>query len=464
MNYAICTSLMGVGGMLLVNSIQADEEKPNIIYILADDAGIGDFGCYGQTKIKTPNIDRMAAEGMKFTNHYSGAASCAPSRCTLMTGLHTGHSRVRSNGRASLKPEDVTVGEVLRSAGYTTGCVGKWSLGEEDTLGAPWKQGFDFYYGFLNQARAHRFYPEYIWKNSEKVIFPNNPEERNTYIHYEFIKESVNFIKQNRDKPFFLYLALTLPHADLDVPEEYMKPYIGKLGQEKPYKKAYYHAQDKPLAAYAGMISLLDKDVGTILNLLKGLKLDKKTIVMFSSDNGVHHEAGHRPELLNCTAGLRGIKREVYDGGIHSPHIVWWPGKIKAGSTSNHISAFWDFLPTAAELAGATVPVSVDGISYVSELLGKEQKQHSHLYWNLSEHGGQHAVRKGKWKAVRLKTRKNSNSPLQLYNLETDFAEAKDIAASHPEIVSELATLMKESLTEQPKMNKKKNKKKTNKD
>ena len=452
--------LLAAGTLATGLSLSADTKKPNIIYILADDAGIGDFGCYGGKHIKTPHIDKMAEEGMRFTNHYSGAASCAPSRSTLMTGMHLGHCYVRSNGGTAIRDQEVTVAEILKNEGYSTGCVGKWSLGDPGTSGVPTKQGFDMFCGYLDQRRAHRYYPNYIWKNDKKVELKNNSKERHTYIHDMFVNESKQFIKDNKEKPFFLYMALTLPHADLDVPEEYIKPYIGKLGPEKAYPKGYFNAQPTPKAAFAGMISLMDKDVGGILDLLKELKLDKNTIVMFSSDNGVHSEAGFHPEALNSNGDYRGYKRDIYDGGIHSPHIAWFPGKIKAGSVSNHISAFWDFLPTAVELAGAEVPKNTDGISYLPELTGKVQKKHEYLYWHILEHGVCRAIRAGDWKLVQTKIKKNPDAPFELYNLKNDKSESKNLADQYPEKVAELKQFMTQAYTAPEKTKRhKKNKK-----
>lgn len=444
--------ITAIGTALLVQgtatAVTADE-KPNIIYILADDAGIGDFGCYGGKIILTPNIDKMASEGMMFTQHYSGSTVCAPSRSCLMTGQHTGHTRIRGNAKVPLLPEDVTIGEVLKQADYKTGCVGKWGLGDVKSTGAPNKQGFDFFYGYYDQTRAHRYYPDYLWRNEKKEEFPNNPTERKHYCHDYFTKEALGFIKENKDNPFFLYLAYTIPHVDLDVPEDSMKPYHEKFGKEEPKGGKHYRKQLTPHACFAGMISRMDRDVGTIFATLKELGIDEKTLVIFSSDNGATNAGGADPVFFDSNGPYRGLKRDLYEGGVIAPMIARWPGKIKAGSKTDHISAFWDVLPTFAELAGVEAPPNIDGISMVPTLLGKDgQKTHEYLYWEFFEQGGKQAVRKGKWKAVRLNVNKDRNAPIELYDLSQDLGETKNIADQHPEIVKEMAEIMTKARTE----------------
>jgi len=435
--------------------------KPNIIYILADDLGYGDFGFNGQKIIKTPCIDRMREEGMNFIQHYAGSTVCAPSRSCLMTGQHTGHTTVRGNGGPGLSAEDITVAEVLKKAGYVTGCIGKWGLGEAGTEGMPTRQGFDFYFGYLNQGRAHHYYPEYLWRNEQKEFYPDNPVKRTHYSHDLFTKEALSFIRKHQSGPFFLYLAYTLSHVDLDVPEDSLAQYLGKLGPEKPYgdpskgkvptAKGYIPCAT-PHATFAAMTSRLDRDVGRILDLLKELKIEKNTLVIFTSDNGPTSAGGADPDFFNSNGDFRGIKRDLYEGGIRIPFIAWWPGTIKPNSTCNHVSAFWDFLPTCAELAGVKAPADIDGISYLPSLLGQPGRQQKHdcLYWEFYEKGGKMAIRQGKWKAVRLNVSKNRYAPLELYDLEKDPGETVNLASKYPEKVKELAKLMESVRTDSP--------------
>lgn len=428
------------------------ELKPNIIYILADDLGYGDLGCYGQKTIQTPEIDKMATEGIRFTDHYSGSTVCAPSRCTIMTGLHTGHARVRGNARVPLRPEDVTVAELLQSAGYTTGLIGKWGLGEAETTGTPNKKGFDYFFGYLNQARAHNSYPDYLWENDDKVPLDNKVEyiqntyakgvgsvarEKNTHSHDLFTKEALQFIESNKDSSFFLYLAYTIPHANNEgIP-------MGQIGMEVS-NLGIYKDKDwpEPQKAHAAMITLLDKDVGKILKKLSSLNIDNRTLVIFTSDNGPHDEGGADHEFFNSNGSLKGMKRELYEGGIRVPMIVRWPGKIKAGSQSDHISAFWDFLPTACDIAEITSPENIDGISFLPALIGDEQTEHDYLYWEFMERNGRQGIRKGNWKAVKYDMSDNPDAPIQLYDLSVDIGEENDIASEHPKIVSEMEDLM----------------------
>ena len=442
-------------------------KKPNIIFILADDLGYGDLGVYGSKHIKTPNLDAMAANGIRFTNHYSGSTVCAPSRSTLMTGLHTGHAYVRGNNDISITDSIVVVPELLKPAGYSTGLIGKWGLGEEGTDGIATKQGFDFFYGFINQIRAHNYYPDYIWKNDEKIYLGNAVKicdkegyyakglgsvstNKKQYIQDLFLKEALDFIDREKDKPFFLYYAITPPHANN---EGWMN---NSHGMEVPGGLTPYYGQyaDKnwPESAkgYAQMVSILDSDVGAILQKLKDLNLDENTLVIFASDNGTHAEGDNDPEFLNSNGNLRGIKRDLYDGGIKTPFIAYWPNKIKAGKVSNHISAFWDFMPTVCDVAGIEAPKGLDGISYLPELLGKEQPKHEYLYWEFHERGGKQAIRKGKWKAVRVNFQKDKNAPLELYNLENDISELYNVATKYPEIIKELKLELEKARTPSP--------------
>ena len=421
-------------------------QTPNIIFILADDLGYGDLGCYGQETIQTPNLDRMAAEGMIFTDHYAGSTVCAPSRCCLMTGLHTGHAYVRANGRLPLRPSDVTVAEALQRAGYTTGIVGKWGLGEPDTTGIPNRQGFDHWFGYLNQRHAHNYYPDYLWRNEEKVelsneVRPVNPPggvatKRVQYSHDLFTADALEFVAQNKDGPFFLYLAYTIPHANNEAKNEGMEvPSYGRYAQED---------WPDPQKGHAAMITRMDGDIGRLFARLKSLGLDEKTLVLFSSDNGPHREGGADPQFFGSSGPLRGHKRDLYEGGIRVPLIARWPGRIAAGSGTNHVSAFWDFLPTCCDLVGVVPPADIDGLSMLPTLLGKpeRQRQHRYLYWEFHEQGKKQAVRMGNWKAVRLNVAKHPNGPIELYDLDRDLGEEVNIADEHPEMVGKMAALM----------------------
>jgi arylsulfatase A-like enzyme len=405
--------------------------QPNIIFIMADDLGYGDLGCYGQKTIKTPCIDHMAAEGTGFTDCYAGSTVCAPSRCCLMTGYHTGHARVRGNALVPLLAEDVTVAEILKDAGYATGIVGKWGLGEPDTSGVPNRQGFDYWFGYLNQARAHNYYPDYVWKNEERYFF-----QRWTYSHDAFTKEALDFIQQNQNHPFFLYLTYTIPHAFNEGGKQGMQ-----VPDDAPYSNEPWPQQSKN---HAAMITRMDTDVGKLFALLKKLNLDEDTIVFFTSDNGPHREGGADPNFFDSNGPLRGIKRDLYEGGICVPMIARWPGKIAAGAVSDQVWAFWDFLPTAAELAGAQAPGGVDGISMLPALLGKPQQNHEYLYWEFHERGSHQAVRMGDWKGVRSPI----NGPLELYDLKNDRSETKNIADQHPEIVKKIEEIISSARTD----------------
>ncbi len=433
----------------------SNNKKPNIIYILADDLGYGDLGCYGQRAIQTPNLDRMAAEGMRFSQHYAGSTVCAPSRCVLMTGLHTGHARIRGNRRVPLLSEDVTVAEQLKQAGYATGLVGKWGLGEPGTTGIPNRQGFDTFFGYLNQAHAHNYYPEYLWENEAKIRLNNVVEHTKTgyakgvggvatkrveYSHDLFVEKALNFIDARKNAPFFLYLALTIPHANNEA---------GIKGMEVPDLGVYADKDwPQPQKGHAAMISRMDSDIGKIFDRLKTLGIDENTIVMFSSDNGPHAEGGNDPHFNDSNGPLRGIKRDLYEGGIRVPFIVRWPGKVKAGSESGHVSGFQDVLPTCAEIAGMHVPDDIDGISFVPTLLetGK-QRQHAYLYWEFHEQGSKQAVRMGQWKAVRLNVTKKPDGPIELYDLSKDMGEEENMAAEHPQIIEEMESIMKDART-----------------
>ena len=420
--------------------------KPNIIFILADDLGYGDLGCYGQTQIQTPNLDRLAAEGMRFTQCYAGSTVCAPSRCCLMTGYHSGHALVRGNARVPLRPSDVTVAELLQGAGYHTGLIGKWGLGNEHTTGQPREQGFDYSFGYLDQGHAHNYYPERLVRNGADIKLEGNVEDppgvavkRVQYSHDLFAQEALDFVRGNAKHPFFLYLALTIPHANNEGGRE-----TGN-GMEVPDFGPY---ADQPWSdtekGKAAMITRMDKDIGRLMDSLKAQGLDENTIVFFSSDNGSHKEGGADPTFFKSSGPLRGIKRDLYEGGIRVPGIVRWPGHIAPGSVNDLTWAFWDVLPTLCELAGTTPPARLDGISFVPTLLGVgEQAKHEYLYWEFHEKGSLQAVRAGDWKAVR-----RYGGECELYDLKTDLAEASNVAAQHPDVVAQLTAYLDSARTE----------------
>ncbi|WP_372772802.1 arylsulfatase [Mangrovibacterium sp.] len=441
---------------------KSEPKQPNIIYILADDMGYGDLSCYGQTKFKTPNIDRLAQEGIRFTNHYSGSTVCAPSRGSLMTGKHTGHAFSRGNkgvpgnkGDFPLIASEITIAEVLKSAGYVTGMFGKWGLGYPGSEGAPNNQGFDEFFGYLNQALAHNYYPYHLWHNSEKIILEGNAgQDQNQYAPELIHKKAMEFLEENKDQPFFMYYPSIIPHAELFAPETYLAKYRGKLLPEKEYagkdegkgyKTGGYGSQTECHAAFAAMINLLDDQVGEIVAKVKEMGIAENTIIIFSSDNGPHAEGGADPDFFNSSGGLRGIKRDLYEGGVRVPMIVSWPGTIEAGCETDHISAFWDVLPTIAALAKQETPEAIDGISFLPELLGKEQPTHNHLYWEFYERGGRQALRKGNWKAVRLNVHTDyDRTPIELYKLDEDLTESDNVAEQYPEVAAEMLELMKE--------------------
>jgi arylsulfatase A-like enzyme len=434
---------------VLKSSGVKSSDKPNIIFILADDLGYGDLSCYGQKKFRTPNIDRLAKEGMKFTQFYSGSTVCAPSRCSLMTGLHTGHCYIRGNheiepeGQLPIPKKTVTIAKVLKKAGYRTACYGKWGLGYPGSEGAPEKQGFDHFYGYNCQRHAHHHYPEYLWENNIKVEIPENKDgKRGAYSHDLFTEKGLKFVKDNKDGPFFLFMAYSLPHADIDVPEDALRPFKDKWDEEPFPDGEYYIKQDRPAAAFAGMVSRLDRDMGKFISVLKEQGIDKDTLVIFTSDNGPHEEGGHRPNFFDSNGPLRGIKRDLYEGGIRVPFIARWPGKVAAGSGSDHIGAFWDMMPTFAQLAGAKVPRNIDGISIAPTLLGDDhpQAQHKYLYWEFHAWRGDsiQAVRAGKYKAVRHV----SDGKLELFDLETDPYEENNITENMPSVAKKMASFI----------------------
>ena len=423
----------------------AANKKPNILFIVADDLGYGDLGCYGQKNIKTPNLDRMAAEGVRFTDCYSGATVCAPSRCTLMTALDNGHAYIRGNANQSLRPQDLTITEVLKQAGYATGVIGKWGLGEDGTDGIPNKKGVDYFFGYLNQKHAHNYYPEYLYRNTEKIKLDNVESEENvskvrkTWSHDLMAQESLGFIEKHKDEPFALFLTWTLPHANneggratgngMEVPS---------LGE---YANAPWPAPEKGRAA---MITRMDKDIGDIFALVKKLGLDENTVIFFTSDNGPHKEGGKGcdPATLDDNGPLRGIKRDLYEGGIRVPMIVRWPGRIQPGRLSDQIWGFVDFAPTAAEIAGTAFPGEIQGISMLPAILGQKQEtQHEYMYFEFYEGGFKQSARVGNWKAVRT----GVEGPIELYDLAKDLGEEHDVAAQHPEIVEKMKAIFKKA-------------------
>ena len=428
-------------------------KRPNIIYILADDLGYGDLSCYGQKRFRTPYIDNLAEEGMRFTNHYSGSTVCAPARCCLMTGMHSGHARVRGNYETGphgwgacleLRPEDLTVAECLKTAGYATGVFGKWSLGVAETTGAPWKKGFDRFFGYLNQGRAHFYYPEYLMRDDRREVLPGNRRDgRSHYSHDLIFDEALKFIDSNRASPFFLYWAVTIPHAELLVPETDLEPFRGRYS-ETPYTGDHYGSQETPRAAFAAMVSRLDRDIGRLVARLREWELDRDTVILFSSDNGPHREGGHDPDFFNSSGPFRGIKRDLYEGGIRVPLIVRWPGRIKPGAVSDHVSAFWDVMPTLCEIARTALPDGIDGISFLPVLFNRRQPEHQWLYWEFHENPTTNqAVRFGRWKGVRH----SPAAPVELYDLYQDPGETVDLSAQHPEIAAKIERLMLESRT-----------------
>lgn len=451
---------------LAAGVLHAQNKQPNIILILADDLGYGDVGFNGQKLIKTPNLDKLAKEGARFPQFYSGSTVCAPSRSALISGKHTGHTYIRGNkemkpeGQFPLADSVVTVAEILKNAGYRTAAYGKWGLGPVDSEGDPAHQGFDFFYGYNCQALAHRYYPNHLWDNNRKVILEANQNLLHNKIYApDLIQEkAVAFLEQQKkDEPFFLFLPYILPHAELLVPEDSLFQYYkGKFPEKAHIGKDYgpgalpggYASQEYPHAAFAAMVARLDLYVGQVMNKLKEKGIDENTLVIFTSDNGPHREGGADPEFFNSGGGFKGYKRDLYEGGIRVPFAARWPGVIRPGSINHYTGAFWDILPTFAELAGTAIPQGLDGISFVNALSGKKkQKTHDFLYWEFHEQGGKQAVRQGKWKAILLNAISNPGGPVKLYDLSKDPAETNNIADRYPDKARELLRLMHQSHT-----------------
>jgi arylsulfatase len=464
-----------------VRAAGAAAQPPNIIFILCDDLGYGDVGCFGQKKIRTPNVDRLAAEGMRFTQHYAGNAVCAPSRCVLMTGKHPGHAFIRDNREA--KPEGqfpipldtVTLAKLLKQRGYATGAFGKWGLGGPGSSGDPNKQGFDRFYGYNCQRVAHNYYPDHLWDNDRRVTLDNpvfaahqklpagaDPKDPKSYAGYtgkqyapDLIAEQAReFIRANASdpstgsgqaKPFFLYFPTTVPHLALQVPEDSLAEYVGQWPDEPYTGDRGYLPHRAPRAAYAAMITRLDREIGRLMDLVKELGLEERTLFVFTSDNGPLYDklGGTDCEFFESAGPLNGRKGSLFEGGIREPLVVRWKGRIAAGTTSERVTGFEDWLPTLLELTGGTPPQDIDGISFAPTLLGREQSPRPFLYREHQGYGCQQAVRIGDWKGVRAKLKKNPNAPLELYNLKDDIGESKDVAKEHPDIVAQLRKLMK---------------------
>jgi arylsulfatase len=454
------------------HAFAADSTKlPNIVLIMADDMGYGELGCYGQKIIKTPNIDELAKDGVRFTDFHCGAPVCAPSRCVLMTGKHLGHAAIRQNrqvanqfpelrkkygweepGQQPLPASEVTVAELLKQKGYATGAIGKWGLGMCGTTGDPNRHGFDLFYGYLCQAHAHNYYPTYLWRNDKKEKLPGNKGTATgeTFSQDKFTEEAVKFIDAHKDEPFFLYLPFTIPHLSIQVPDDSLAQYKGKI-PETPYKHTSkgYFKNETPHAAYAAMISRMDAAVGTVVDELKKHGLQDNTLVIFTSDNGPAWErlGGTDSKFFNSAGPLRSHKGSAYEGGIREPFIACWPGKIPGGRISDYIGGFQDVLPTLCDLAHVDKPTNIDGISITPTLFNTgDQPQHQYLYWEFSGYNQQQAVREGKWKIIRSGV-DIGNPPYELYDLSTDIGEKHNVAAEHPDVVARLTKYAVEAHT-----------------
>lgn len=456
MRWMLNAVLVGLSSTLAAGTFLQAAEQPNIIFIMADDLGYGDLGCYGQTIIKTPRLDQMAAEGMRFTQFYSGCPVCAPSRSVLMTGQHTGHTHVRGNAGTtdtsiqSLRDQDVTVAEILKQRNYSTALIGKWGLGEVDQPGFPLRQGFDYFYGYLNQVHAHNYYPTFLYRNDQEVKLRNEvrlPEgkepgflggyatKRVDYSHDLIAEEALKFVREKAGGPFFLYLALTIPHANNEATRM-----MGN-GAEVPtfgiYANEDWPDQDKGQAA---MITRMDADIGRLLDTLHELQIDERTLVFFTSDNGPHDESNHNLERFHPSGPLRGIKRSLTEGGVRVPMLARWPGKIKAGAVSDQLGYFADILPTLSEVAGAKVDVKTDGISIVPTMLGQgKQQHHEYLYWEFYEQGSRQSVRFGDWVAIRQPM---ITGVVELYDVSKDIGQKSNVAAEHPDLIKQASGYM----------------------
>ena len=445
----------------IIKNQKSNNNKPNIVYILADDLGYGDITSYGGKKIKTPHLDELRKKGMQFTQHYSGSAVCAPTRAMLMTGKHSGHSSIRDNlelkdkrkkkmkiygGQHPLPAGITTIPNMLKKVGYKTACIGKWGLGSSCSSGSPIKQGFDFFYGYNCQRNAHNYYPEYLDKNEGIVKLKGNHRGKTgkNYAPELMMKEIINFVKENKNNPFFLYYATPLPHLPLQVPKKYLEEYNFK---ETPFKGDHYLGHPKPRAAYAAMVTYMDRNIGKLIQTLKEEKIYDNTLIIFTSDNGgTFNLGGFDPVFFESNKPFRGAKTSLLEGGIRVPMIAVWKDKIKANSTSDHLSAQWDVMATLADLTGAKLNEKHDGISFLPTLLEqKNQKQHSHLYW---EFRGQQALRQGDWKIYRPYAKRFPNKPVKLFNLKEDIKEKNNLAGKYPEKVKKMLAIMNNSRTE----------------
>jgi arylsulfatase A len=429
------------------------DTRPNIILIQADDLGYGDLSAYGQTRFSTPNLDALAVEGIRFTSYYAGSTVCAPSRATLMTGQHTGHTWVRGNGEVPLRAEDTTIAMTLANAGYRTAQIGKWGLGRQGTPGLPSLKGFEYNFSVLDHRQAHRQFTEFAHRNDERV--PLDVER--DYVNDLFTQETLDYIAQQDDRPFFIYLNYTVPHAELWPPEGALAKFSGRFDEPRPYvneaadarRAGYedrtlgYRSQPTPRAAFAAMVTRLDEHVGRIVDAIDAAGLGPDTLILFTSDNGPHREGGADPEFFGSSGPLRGIKRDLYEGGIRVPMIARWTGTIPAGGESDHPWAHWDMLPTLAALGGVSPPSGIDGMSMAAALRGERQDTHDFFYWEFHERGFQQAVRTDDWKAVRLEP----GAPLELYDLATDLGETTNVADAYPDVVAQIETYLQSART-----------------
>ncbi len=455
---------------LLLALLANAESHTNVVYILADDLGYGDLSILGQSNFETPHIDSLARKGMIFTDHYSGSTVCAPSRASLLSGLHTGHAPVRGNlewqpeGQYPMPEGTYIIPQMLKRAGYTSGIFGKWGLGAPKTASEPLNMGFDRFYGYNCQRIAHHYYPYFLWDDdSLEVLWDNFGMETGTYAPDLIHKEVLEFIETNKEQPFFCYYAIIQPHAEMFAQEEYMNKYRGKFLPESSYvgtdegpsfRRHAYGSQPEAHAAFAAMVNCIDDYVGDIVAKLEALGIAEDTLIIFTSDNGPHSEAGHNPAYFNSNGPFKGKKRDLYEGGIRVPMIANWPGTITEGSTTDHISAFWDVFPTLAEISDQSTPENIDGLSFLPTLLGEEgQANHEYLYWEFHEKKGRQAVRKGKWKGVRYDVSISPDSPIELYDLSADPGESRNLAQQHPELAVELSDLMANARTAHPNPN-----------
>ncbi|MCF0175838.1 MAG: arylsulfatase [Bacteroidales bacterium] len=448
--------------MTAINAQESATKRPNVIFIMADDLGIGDLGCYGQRVIKTPGIDSLASQGLIFENAYSGSTVSAPSRAVLMTGKHTGHVSIRGNKGDHdsvlkthfdypISTDETLVAEIFKQQGYTTACCGKWGLGGPRSVSAPNLRGFDYFFGYLGQGRAHRYYPTYLWENDQQVM-----TNEKVYSHDAIIDHALEFLDKHADESFFLYLTPTIPHAELVVPEGELGEYDGMFVekpfvQKQPLDEFTYASQAKPRATYAAMVSRLDRDVSRVVALLRKKGVLDNTIIIFTSDNGVHKEGGHDPEFFNSNWEYRGIKRDLYEGGIHTPFVMYWPSVIEPGRRSSQIITFWDFMPTMCDILGIKAPKGIDGLSYLPTITGEgRQKQHDYLYYEFHEQNGRQCVIKDGWKLVKLNVNKPENLKWELYNVGMDVDETNNVIELYPKKAAALRKIMQKARTENP--------------